>query len=219
MVRKKYIGAVFGTVKRINGGRLRSGSENSDKTERYDEPEGTDHHSVSCILAGSLWCSILVNLPVLAAYLRHNFGHKNVKHGEERDKSRRFKPALPARPGFGEPKDRLVGSSLAMPERTTGARSGNSATSDRFPPMARTVFQSVDSNWSLRFSSRETLSWVIPSTFAIRTCVNFRARRNSRSVISSTISPAARASSKEKKRRKKKAVRAKKLKANGKSNT
>ena len=74
--------------------------------------------------------------------------------------------------GFG------LGSSSAMPDRTTGARSGNSATSERFPPMASTVFRSVDSKRSLRFSRRETLSWVIPRVLAIRTCVSLRARRS-----------------------------------------
>ena len=39
-----------------------------------------------------------------------------------------------------------------MPDNTTGARSGNSATSDRFPPIALSVFRSVDSSRSLRFS-------------------------------------------------------------------
>ena len=59
-----------------------------------------------------------------------------------------------------------------MPESTTtSARSGNSARSDRLPPIALTVFRSVESNRSLRFSSLETLSWVILSCFAKRTCV------------------------------------------------
>jgi len=60
--------------------------------------------------------------------------------------------------------------------------------------MAWTVFRSVESNRSLRFSRRETPSWVIPNFFAIRTCVSFRAWRSSRKVISSAISAAARAS-------------------------
>src|SRR6185436_15834877 len=84
--------------------------------------------------------------------------------------------------------------SSAIPDSTTGARSGNSATSDRFPPITSTVFRSVDSSRSLRFSSRDTLSCVIPSFLAIRTCVSLRAWRNSRSVISSAISSPARAS-------------------------
>src|SRR5579871_2336903 len=64
--------------------------------------------------------------------------------------------------GFG------FGSSPAMPERTTGAQSGNSAISERFPPIASTVLRSVDSKRSVRFSRRETLSWVTPSVLAIR---------------------------------------------------
>ena len=55
-----------------------------------------------------------------------------------------------------------LGLSSAMPDRTTGARSGNSATSERLPPIASTVFRRVDSKGSLRFSRRETLSWVTP---------------------------------------------------------
>ena len=60
------------------------------------------------------------------------------------------------------------GSSSAIPDSTTGAQSGNSATSDRVPPIASTVFRSVDNSRLLRFSSRETLSWVIPSFLAMR---------------------------------------------------
>jgi len=60
--------------------------------------------------------------------------------------------------------------------------------------MASTVFRSVDSKTSLRFSRRETLSWVIPSFLAILICVSLRACRSSRKVISSAISSAARAS-------------------------
>ncbi len=51
----------------------------------------------------------------------------------------------------------------AMPDKTTGPRSGNSATSERLPPMALTVLRSVDSSRSLRFSSRIILSCVILS--------------------------------------------------------
>jgi hypothetical protein len=51
-----------------------------------------------------------------------------------------------------------------MPERTTGSLSGNSATRDRLPPIASTVFLKVESRRSLRCSRRETLSWVMPSS-------------------------------------------------------
>lgn len=93
---------------------------------------------------------------------------------------------------------RLVGfdakSSSAIPDSLTGSRSGNWATRDRFPPMASMVFLSVDSKRSLRCSRRDTLSCVIPSFLAIRTCVSLRACRSSRKVISSAINSAARAS-------------------------
>jgi Branched-chain amino acid transport system / permease component len=85
-------------------------------------------------------------------------------------------------------------SSSLIPDSTTGGRSGNSATSDRLPPMASTVFRSVDSRRSLRFSRRETLSWVTPRALAMRICVSLRALRSSRKVISSAINSAARAS-------------------------
>lgn len=60
--------------------------------------------------------------------------------------------------------------------------------------MASTVFRSVESNRSLRFSSRETLSWVIPRVFASLTCVILRACRSSHEVIFSAIHYAARVS-------------------------
>src|SRR5579864_4514486 len=60
--------------------------------------------------------------------------------------------------------------------------------------MASTVFRSVDNKRSVRFSRRETLSWVIPNFLAILTCVSLRACRSSRKLISSAIISAARAS-------------------------
>ena len=39
--------------------------------------------------------------------------------------------------------------------------------------MAFTVFRSVESNRSLRFSRRETLSWVIPRILAMRVLCTF----------------------------------------------
>jgi integrase len=60
-------------------------------------------------------------------------------------------------------------------ESMTGARSGNSVTMRTSPPIGLTVFRSVESNRSLRFSSRETLSWVIPRVLATRACVSLRA--------------------------------------------
>lgn len=68
-----------------------------------------------------------------------------------------------------EPLIYLCGSFLAMPESTTGARSGNLATSDRLPRIAWTVFRHVEGNRSLRFSSLETLFCVILSCLAKRT--------------------------------------------------
>ena len=91
---------------------------------------------------------------------------------------------------------RRVGSGLvsasAIPLNTTGLRFGNSAIRRRSPPMAFTAFRNVDSNRSLRFSSREIPSCRIPSAFATRTWVIFLARRSSLSVISSAMSTAAR---------------------------
>lgn len=43
-----------------------------------------------------------------------------------------------------------------MPDSSTGGRSGNRAISERLPPIASTVRRNVDSNTSLRCSSRET---------------------------------------------------------------
>ena len=86
------------------------------------------------------------------------------------------------------------GCSSARWERRTGERSGNWATMRTSPPMALTVFRSVESSRSLRFSSRETLSWVIPRVLATRVCVSLRAFRRSRKLISSAMSSAARSS-------------------------
>ena len=44
--------------------------------------------------------------------------------------------------------------------------------------MASMVFLRVDSRRLLRFSRRETLSWLIPSVLAMWVCVSFRARRS-----------------------------------------
>ena len=54
----------------------------------------------------------------------------------------------------------------AMPDSSTGGRSGNLAIRERLPPMASTVFRSVESSRSLRCSSRETPSWLMPSSRA-----------------------------------------------------
>jgi len=90
---------------------------------------------------------------------------------------------------------REVSLSLAkMPDKTTGGLSANFATRDRLPPMASIVFWSVNNMRLVRFSRRETLSWLMPSVFVMRVYVSFRARRSLRSVISSAISSAARAS-------------------------
>ena len=82
----------------------------------------------------------------------------------------------------------------AIPESSTGGRSGNVAISERLPPMASTVLRSVESSRSLRCSSRETPSWLMPSWCATLTWVSCRALRSSRTVISSAISSAARSS-------------------------
>lgn len=55
------------------------------------------------------------------------------------------------------------GSTSEIPNSTTGSRSGNSATRERLPPIASTDFRRVESKRSLRFSRRETPSWVMPS--------------------------------------------------------
>ena len=48
-------------------------------------------------------------------------------------------------------------SSSAIPDSITGSRSGNWATTDRFPPMASMVFLSVDRKRSLRCSRCDTI--------------------------------------------------------------
>ena len=53
-----------------------------------------------------------------------------------------------------------------MPDNSTGGRSGNRATRDRLPPIASIVLRNVESNRSVRCSSRETPSWVMPSSVA-----------------------------------------------------
>ena len=53
-----------------------------------------------------------------------------------------------------------------MPASSTGGRSGKRAISDRLPPIASTVLRSVDSKRSLRCSSREIASWLMPSSRA-----------------------------------------------------
>jgi|SRR5579871_332885 len=64
---------------------------------------------------------------------------------------------LGGRPCFGN-----AGLSSVLAPRTTGARSGNSATSERSPPITWIVLRKVESRISVRFSRRETLSWVMP---------------------------------------------------------
>ena len=65
-------------------------------------------------------------------------------------------------------------SSPAMPVSATGVRSGNSAISERFPPIASTVFQSVARKNCL--SSRETTA-CLPSLSAIKPMSNAYRRK------------------------------------------
>src|SRR5260370_16331913 len=83
-------------------------------------------------------------------------------------------PVRRADPLFRLRDDLRRGCSSARWERRTGERSGNWPTMCTSPPIPFTVFRSLESSRSLRFSSRETLSWGLPRVLATRLSVTLR---------------------------------------------